>query len=504
LYGFLPDLEASIHLNACHVLGDTPPDVYFAYFTNKTFHDLTPGKSLPAAAAFLLGFRLKFIPVPKKTLRPNDIDEGIDRFNLCMFLKIHFAEDDKDNEPYEKLQVKSTWKPDQPPFGICQRLGNFECVMQRQFVPKCGKSNLTKFQAGILEKICKNKSVIIAHADKNLGPVGVDAEQYIRWGLEEHLLYPTTYQLISEEDARIAANELYKSIYQWTRKLSLSDHLTQDSSNYIHQKICEAASEPFGYFYLTIKIHKTPIFTRPICSDLASLPHSLGQWVDLALQPVVTNQPTFALKRELNELLIPPNASLFTYDAVLMYTYIEIDDCLKRISTFLSTIWNRVECAAVTSGMEIVMRNNRMRFGDLIFHQIRGVAMGMSPAPTIANLYVAIYEATHILPLLTKFLFSLKRFINNGLGIRLHDPDPDVDAANWILFKTLIDAIGLRWTSANTSRQHPAIHLAPLPVSCSAKSSESSSSAREIKTLIRNLPPSTTVSWTADTSWSTS
>ncbi len=39
--------------------------------------------------------------------------------------------------------------------------------------------------------------------------------------------------------------------------------------------------------------------------------------------------------------------------------------------------------------MEFVMRNNRMRFGDPNFCRIRGVAMGMSPAPTIANLYVA-------------------------------------------------------------------------------------------------------------------
>ena len=74
-----------------------------------------------------------------------------------------------------------------------------------------------------------------------------------------------------------------------------------------------------------------------------------------------------------------------------MYTNIEIDNCLERISTFLLTIWNMVECAAVTSAREIVMRNNRMRFGDLIFHQIRGVAMGMSSTPTIANLYIAIY-----------------------------------------------------------------------------------------------------------------
>ena len=74
-----------------------------------------------------------------------------------------------------------------------------------------------------------------------------------------------------------------------------------------------------------------------------------------------------------------------------MYTNIDIDDCIERVSTYLATIWDRDECNAVTQAMEIVIRNNRMRFGDLVFHLIRGVAMGMSLAPTIANLYVEIY-----------------------------------------------------------------------------------------------------------------
>ncbi len=77
--------------------------------------------------------------------------------------------------------------------------------------------------------------------------------------------------------------------------------------------------------------------------------------------------------------------------------------------------------------MEIVMKNNRMRFGDLIYHQIRGVAMGMLPAPTIANLNVAIYELNHIIPLLEKYLLFYKRFINNGFAIWLHDPDPTIN-----------------------------------------------------------------------------
>ena len=52
------------------------------------------------------------------------------------------------------------------------------------------------------------------------------------------------------------------------------------------------------------------------------------------------------------------------------------------------------------------MRNNRMRFGDLIVKQIRGIAMGMSPAPPIVNIDVALHEEREVLPFLRVFSSS--------------------------------------------------------------------------------------------------
>ncbi len=69
--------------------------------------------------------------------------------------------------------------PDQPPFDITLHLGNFEGAITRNFQPRHGKSNLSKFQAEIIQQICNNKDIIIAHAGKNLGPVGLDTETYI-------------------------------------------------------------------------------------------------------------------------------------------------------------------------------------------------------------------------------------------------------------------------------------------------------------------------------------
>jgi hypothetical protein len=218
--------------------------------------------------------------------------------------------------------------------------------MSRLLHPQRGKSNLTKFQASILQQIRGNPNIIIAHADKNLGPVGVDTEQYICWALDEHLSDSETYVQVSEGDAQLAASDLYKEIYQWTRKHGLCERLTKDTTDYIRHNTMKNRADPFGYFYLTIKIHKAPVSTRPVCSDCASLVHPLGKWLDLVLQPVVACQPSyfkdsFTLKQELDKLILPPNASIITFDAVSMYTNIDIDDSISCISSYLKELWDK-------------------------------------------------------------------------------------------------------------------------------------------------------------------
>jgi hypothetical protein len=258
--------------------GRHPHGVYFTQFTNKLFHDLTPKKSIPATVATVLGFGLKIIPVPKKSIHQDDVDNAVKQFNQDFYLKVFFADEDPnsdDEEPIKKLQVNSMWKPNQPPHKITKRIGDFEGAVARNFCPQCRKSNLTKFQATILKQIHSNQDIIIAHADKNLGPVGVNTEQYIHWALDKHLTKVTTYVQVSEADAHKAALDLYTEIYKWTwgNKLSLS----LDASNYICYWTQKDRSDPFGHFYLTVKIHKSPVSTRLVCSNCASLVHPLGK-----------------------------------------------------------------------------------------------------------------------------------------------------------------------------------------------------------------------------------
>ena len=65
-----------------------------------------------------------------------------------------------------------------------------------------------------------------------------------------------------------------------------------------------------------------------------------------------------------------------------------------------------------------------MKFGNLFAKQIKGVAMGMSIPPPIANLFVGILEE------FDDCIDSLKCFIDNGIGMWDHDHGPLIDKAN--------------------------------------------------------------------------
>jgi len=417
---------------------------------NTAFHDLTHGKSLPPATTFLLGLGLKFIPTPRYSPSAAELAPSFDRLERDIGLKTFFAGRYQDTE-IPKLRAKSSWRPPLPPRQIDYRVNNFLKGLRGLFRRRLGQHNLTPHQRHLLTSLQANESIIIAHADKNLGPVGIDVEHYIKLGLD-HLQDTSTYKLLSEEQASHEIDTLWQEMHAWTIRHRRS--LPDDTVYFIREHMDKAMKDPLGYIYLLIKLHKLPITGRPVCSDCGSLPHALGRCVDSVLQPIVRDQALYfknsaELKTELETLMLPANASLFTYDAVAMYPSINTNDCLERLSSYLSNqeviLKYGYSAKALLEAIELVMFNNRMRFGDIIVKQLSGIAMGMSPAPTIANLYVAIYEEMHILQFLPSPILYLRRFIDDGFGIWLHDPDPLIDEKNWSDFQACLNASGLNW-----------------------------------------------------------
>jgi hypothetical protein len=89
--------------------------------------------------------------------------------------------------------------------------------------------------------------VIIANADKNLGPMGIDMEHYINLGLD-YLLDPSTYVLLTKDQANQDIHNLGLAIHAWTVHHHCS--LLEDTVHFIREHMGKASKDPIGYFYL--------------------------------------------------------------------------------------------------------------------------------------------------------------------------------------------------------------------------------------------------------------
>ena len=175
------------HALALEILGNMYTADYTSRLQNLAFHDLTNGKIMPKSTADLLGQGANFIPKPKKSTGYDDLYEGLQRLRRDMYLRAHFAtgsiDDEKESEEEatnrSKMYIKSDWKPPSDPSNgqIDSRLCEFMDQLCKVFKSKNHLSNLRPHELEILSKLMADDLIVIALADKGLGPCAVTLRQ---------------------------------------------------------------------------------------------------------------------------------------------------------------------------------------------------------------------------------------------------------------------------------------------------------------------------------------
>ena len=167
------------------------------------------------AARKVLGLGGKLIITPPFTTATCLIRDKFERLARDVSLKVHFAGEEGIDLAGSKLFVKSTWMPPVPPIEVDSRVHAFNSKLRCMFVKKKARSNISKFQKGLLDLLRNDDDHIVAVADKGIGPVWVETPRYIRDALV-HLANPETYQIISEAQGRRDSWALKWKIFEWT------------------------------------------------------------------------------------------------------------------------------------------------------------------------------------------------------------------------------------------------------------------------------------------------
>jgi hypothetical protein len=185
-----------------------------------------------------------------------------------------------------KLRVKSKWKPSagDVPNWCAQRLSRFFVQVQRLFKQRKAQPNLLPHQEELLQTLPVDPNFLFPETDKGLGPCAVTHEQYTT---VEHLTNKDVYEQLSETEALAAATALNSDIQTWLR--TYKNVIGDQAYGFILNHLKDNTHSPFGQFYILYKIHKGKKNgrwpTRPVCSDVSSLPHGLGKWVTEQLTP---------------------------------------------------------------------------------------------------------------------------------------------------------------------------------------------------------------------------
>jgi hypothetical protein len=421
---------------------------------------------LPISVRSILGLGLNFIPSPKKTLGSTGID--LPRFRRDLLLYNHFAGQSNSDTEITELRPQSTWTPSNISAEFKVRINSFENEINKNIRQHPVRSNLLPLQQAGLQFLCSHPEIKVWSTDKNLGHIVTPTETYINRAYSDHLNDSSTYREISiniAEGRILAIKRMVKNFVENYHTSSQQYGARRTTKPTITGRFLLESLEttdPFAYFYMLAKIHKSPWTTRPVTSVAGSLLHGLGQWVDKELQKIIKQLPyvTTSSASLINTLSshspLPLNAQLFTADARSMYTNINTNHAMQVIKEFLNEPtflqnFPNIDRNALLTALQILMRHSLFKFNNKFYLQMTGCAMGTPPAPPYATLYFYLHERSFI-QLFPSCIFYT-RYLDDIFGIWLPPSTtlPTTDIM-WINFKSTFDSFGdLRWDFSELS-----------------------------------------------------
>jgi hypothetical protein len=141
---------------------------------------------------------------------------------------------------------------------------SFKEAVKKLVKTKQSPSNLLLNQKKALNYLRNQQYFLVVQCDKNLGPAIIERDEYIKLAFRDHLNDTLTYRQLSPIDTTIYARYIYTTFKAYIEKYK--HVLTKNEGKFLRHHLQENMDQ-FGCLYLLMKIHKSPMKTRPILSQ---------------------------------------------------------------------------------------------------------------------------------------------------------------------------------------------------------------------------------------------
>lgn len=380
----------------------------------------------------LLGVGLKYLPIPASKAPFSALPSVLkakDEFIRRIALRLYFCDLEDDTRTIRP--PKNTfhpWSPNDLPQQpilddysrrLRENLTEVICMRGVTTFPA-----LDRFICLALQRLRLNTSIVIKAADKNLGLVVMNREDYIEMCLT-HLRDATTYEITEQFHYHQCYARLRIILKSSGRLFSNATALDKDRKlTPLSKSLLQGESGcRMPPFYCLPKMHKnvSPPPGRPIVSACGSLSYATSQYADTFFRKYLPAVQTICTSSDsvlpLLDKCQPDDTDIvLCADVTALYPSIPIVEGLALVMEYC-TARNLVPFQELCFHQQLlrwVLENNYFEFLGVTYHQIKGTAMGTPVAVTFAQLFLAAIE----LPILSKLEYKLYlRYIDDIFGV---------------------------------------------------------------------------------------
>ena len=269
-----------------------------------------------------------------------------------------------------------------------------------------------------IEKLAKDKNVVVLKQDKGRGVVLLNKTRYIEKCME-HLNTPNFHPV--EDDTTNKVEDAVK------RALGKIKNIIGEED---YKKIYPTGSNP-GKFYGTAKVHKVKtdevdkvgkLPLRPIVSNIGTATHKTARYLCKLLTPLGKSKYTMENTKEFVEkirtLKVPKGYVMVSFDVVSLFTNVPLD---KTIDIILRKIYKekkiktKIPKEDMRELLYLCTKGVPFMFNGKMYTQVDGVMMGSPLGALFANIFMNELE-TKIVPKLRN-LKEWTRYVDDTFAL---------------------------------------------------------------------------------------
>jgi hypothetical protein len=250
------------------------------------------------------------------------------------------------------------------------------------------KSNISKEERGAIKELKANKDITILPADKGKAVVIMDTANYKEKCLNT-LSDTNTYCAIDKDPSQSTKRKLISKLLALKKDGKLDDY-TYD--------VVYPTAEVTPRFYALPKIHKTGAPLRPIVSSIGAVTYPIAKLLAKIIQPVVgknghhiQNVKDFADK--VSDITLSEEETMISFDVTALFTSVPVMEVVEIVKTMLDRDTKLSERTGlkpedIADLLSFILNATFFVFGDQVYKQQYGAAMGSPISPIVANLFM--------------------------------------------------------------------------------------------------------------------